>query len=86
MIVIVLKLSITLAKPQVSKANGKTNGVYSLKPNGISSIGTTVSKPTQRPSSDSVDPHEVSTPVAPPPIAKGKKRKKVSVEVVVGND
>jgi len=72
-----------------SKANGKTNGAHSLKSNGISSIETIVSKPTQRPPSDGVNPHEISTPepsFAPPPISKGKKRKKVSVEAVVSND
>jgi len=69
--------------------NGKTNGAHSPKSNGISSIETTVSKPTQRPPSDGVNPHEISTPepsVAPSPISKGKKRKKVSVEAVVSND
>ena len=90
----VLKSSITLANPPVfSKVNGKTNGVRSLKSNGISShsIGTIVSKPTQRPTSDDVvDPHEASTPersnsIASPPIFKGKKRKKLLAEAVVSS-
>ena len=80
---IVLTSSITLEKPPVSsKVIGKMNGVHSLKFNGISSIGTTV---PQRPPSDDINPHEVSTPepsVAPSPIFKGKKRKKVSIEAV----
>ena len=88
---IVLKnVSITLESPPVSlKVNGKTNGVHSLKSNGVSShsIGT---KPTHRPPSNDVGPHEGSTPepsssIASPPIFKGKKREKVLVEAVVSS-
>jgi len=86
------KTSITIA-PVSSKVNGKTNGVRS-KSNGISShsIGTIVSKPTQRPPpSDDVGRHEASTPelsssIASPPIFKGKKRKKAFVEAVASSN
>lgn len=91
---IVLNLPSLVVVPVSSKVNGKTNGARSLKSNGISShsIGTIVSKPTQRPpSSDNVGPHEASTPepsgsIASPPIFKGKKRKKVLVEAVVSSN
>jgi hypothetical protein len=93
---IVLIFFITLENPPVSlKVNGKTNGVRSLKSNGVSShsIGTIVSKPTHRPPSNDVGPHELeaSTPessssIASPPIFKGKKRKKVLIEAVVSSN
>ena len=85
---IVLKFSITLAKPPVySKVNGitKTNGLHSLKPNGISrhSVATTVSKPKPRLAPDDVNKPEVSMPepsIPTSPILKGKKRKKTSAD------
>ena len=72
-----------LVAPVSSKVNGKTNGVRSLKLNGISSHSI-VSKPTQPrppPPFDDVCPHEASTPDpsnsnTSPTIFKGKKRKK----------
>ena len=92
-LLIVLKISITLANPTVpSKVNGKVNGMHGLKANGIlwHSTGATVSKPKQRLPSDDLNPQEVSTTpepsVSPNPIFKGKKRKKKCVQAVVSND
>jgi hypothetical protein len=85
------KTSITIA-PVSSKVNGKTNGVRSLKSNGISSHSIGTIGPTQRPPpSNDVDPNEASTPepsssIASPPIFKGKKRKKVFVEAVISSN